>query len=487
MLFKQKQKTLSPYAGLYDIVVPKDHKLRKLKDLVDFSFVYDELKDKYSHDNGRGATCPVVMFKFLILKAMYDLSDVDLVQRTLSDMAFKFFLDMNPEDEVICSSSLTKFRRTRLKDTELLDMLLKKTTEIAYEKGVIKSNALIVDSTHTSSKYRMKTPISALKELSKGLRRTVYNFDETFKEKMPKKNQEEILSKEIDYSKHLIEIVENLPKIQLSSEVTSKLNLLKEFLDDIENDITLSKDKEAKVGHKDADTSFLGYKSHLAMTEERIVVSATVTTGEKPDGKELKKLVNKAREAGVQVESVIGDAAYSEKNNIEFCREEGIDLVSRLSKTVTHGNERSSGEFEFNKDADRYVCKQGHMSIKKSVNGKKRREAEGSQMVETYFFDVEKCKVCPQKEGCYKEGARTKSYSVTIKSHTHQAHEDYQNTEEFKEKAKVRYMIEAKNSELKSSHGYDKTKYSGLFGMEMQSAVTLFTVNLKRIMTLLEG
>ncbi len=28
-----------------------------------------------------------------------------------------------------------------------------------------------------------------------------------------------------------------------------------------------------------------------------------------------------------------------------------------------------------------------------------------------YYFDVEKCKVCPYKEGCYKEGANTKTYN----------------------------------------------------------------------------
>jgi len=36
----------SPYMDIYELVVPKDNLLRKLNDLVDFSFVYNELKDK---------------------------------------------------------------------------------------------------------------------------------------------------------------------------------------------------------------------------------------------------------------------------------------------------------------------------------------------------------------------------------------------------------------------------------------------------------
>jgi|GEM_PF-6831531 len=35
-------------------------------------------------------------------------------------------------------------------------------------------------------------------------------------------------------------------------------------------------------------------------------------------------------------------------------------------------------------------------------------------MVETYFFDVEKCKIFPLKSTCYKEGTDSKTYSVSI-------------------------------------------------------------------------
>lgn len=37
----------------------------------------------------------------------------------------------------------------------------------------------------------------------------------------------------------------------------------------------------------------------------------------------------------------------------------------------------------------------------------------------TYYFDINKCKVCPLRDGCYKPGAKSKSYSVSIKSDEH--------------------------------------------------------------------
>lgn len=46
-------------------------------------------------------------------------------------------------------------------------------------------------------------------------------------------------------------------------------------------------------------------------------------------------------------------------------------------------------------------------------------------------------------------------------------------------------MIEAKNGELKNQHGYDVAIASGLLNMHMQGALTIFTVNIKRILKLI--
>ena len=47
-----------------------------------------------------------------------------------------------------------------------------------------------------------------------------------------------------------------------------KLNLLEESARDDMEHLDTSKDEDAKIGHKTADTSFFGYKTHIAMTEE---------------------------------------------------------------------------------------------------------------------------------------------------------------------------------------------------------------------------
>ena len=277
----------------------------------------------------------------------------------------------------------------------MLDMLIGQTVSLALEKGIIKSKSIIVDATHTKSKYNQKSPRGILQELSKKLRKAVYAVDESMKEKFPIKNTEDSLAKELEYCQKLIDTIKTNHKLSNYPKVSEKLNRLEEVINDDIEHMSISEDKDAKIGHKTADTSFFGYKTHIAMTEERIITAATITTGEKNDGKELESLVNMTLKTGVVIDTIIGDAAYSEKGNIELTKEKNIKLVAKLNTAITQGARTKENEFDFNKDAGMYVCKAGYMAFRKS---KKRRRNQGDNPHISYFFDVEKCKCCPLKD-----------------------------------------------------------------------------------------
>ena len=142
MLISNEQTPISSFSVLYDLIVPKENLLRKITEMIDFSFIYDELSDKYCITNGRNAESPIRLFKYLLLKSIYNVSDIDVVERSRYDMSFKYFLGMSPEEGVIHPSLLTKFRKLRLKDTDLLNLLINKTVRIAVEKGILVSKSI---------------------------------------------------------------------------------------------------------------------------------------------------------------------------------------------------------------------------------------------------------------------------------------------------------------------------------------------------------
>jgi hypothetical protein len=474
---------MSNFEGLYDQIIPKDNELRQIAELVDFSFVIDILQDKYCHDNGRDAECPIRVFKYLMLKGMKEISDSDLVEQSRYDMSYKFFLGYRPEDDVICSSLLTKFRKLRLTDEGIMDTLIGKTVELAIAQGLIKGAKLIVDSTHSLSRYHNRRPHEVLQEHAKRLRKAVYAVDDNMGEKFPKKVTGDNIEEHIEYCKQLIDVIEADERFLFYLNVKTKKNYLQEILDDNLELLQTSADEDARVGHKTADTEFFGFKTHLAMTEERIITAAVVTSGEKHDGKQLEALVEKSRAAGVDVETVIGDGAYSEKENIELAKG-NFELVSKLNPGVVNGLRSKEDQFEYNKDAGMFVCKAGHMAVSKTRHHNKQPERkENPRMI--YYFDVEKCKRCPMRDGCYKEGSKSKTYSVSITSDIQNEHKEFQETAKFKELASQRYMIEAKNGELKNNHGYARAYSSGIQAMRIQGAVAIFSVNLKRIIKLI--
>ena len=78
MLEQQQKLIFSSYSELYELIIPNDNILRRIHELIDFSFIYDELSSKYCHDNGRTAESPIRLFKYLLLKVIYNISDVDV-------------------------------------------------------------------------------------------------------------------------------------------------------------------------------------------------------------------------------------------------------------------------------------------------------------------------------------------------------------------------------------------------------------------------
>lgn len=488
MLNTQGEIKFSEHAVLYDMLIPADNKYRLIDELIDFSFIYDELKDKYCLDNGRKAADPIMLFKYLMIKVIDNFSDVDVVEHSRYDLSYKRFLGLMPEDNVIDPSLLTKFRRQRLKDVNLLDMLIAKTVGVAIEKGIITSKSIIVDATHTISRANPLTPIDVLKHRSRTLRTRIKDWDNEYEDKLPLYNHNVRLQDELADCENLMEYVASDSTLSNNPALQESINYLAEAIDDIHSHTPISHDKDARVGHKSAETSFLGYKTHIAMTPERIITAATVTTGEKSDGQQLPILVEKTEKTGVQVDTIIGDAAYSGKDNLIMAKEKNIAVVAKLNEMITQGHviAKSSldDQFTYNKDADRYICPMGVLSSQGVERKDEREQSRNKNKTLRYRWSHRRCSICKLREECLL-GATSKNINIRILSEEHQEQLEFQNTLEFRRLSKERYKIEAKNSEIKHAHGYDRAESYGISAMELQGAVTLFVVNLKRIMKIM--
>lgn len=501
MLQAQQALSLSPYSHLYDLLIPKDDELRRIHDEIDLSFVYTELVKNYCGNNGRTAEDPIRMFRYLLLKVICDLSDVSVVKRAKTDLLFKYFLDISPEEtNLIDPSSLAKFRKLRLKNVDLMNLLIGRTIMIAKQKGLIKKGTIILDATHTKARAIAYNPIDYLRLRVNRLRKSLEQLCKELVDSFPSMPGTRDVSEMIRYCDGIVKSVRNN---ELALEIPAAMNhleLLEEAMDDALTRSNLSYDKDARGGHKSTDRGFFGTKEHIAIeSESGLICAAVVSSGEKTDDKFLSSVVEQSRDNGIDVDEVIADKAYSTMANLDLADKEVVDengqpvldaegnkqknftLYSRISKCVTNVLENNDG-FQYNKDAGTMTCPAGHLAIKRIYNSNSNKTKKQHPCYK-YYFDVEKCKQCPLRDGCY-NGGRMKTHIQTLLPDSHIEHIEFQNTQEFKDKMRQRYKIEAKNSDLKHNCGLNRANSYGLENMTMQTALSIFACNLKSIMRL---
>jgi hypothetical protein len=100
-----------------------------------------------------------------------------------------------------------------------------------------------------------------------------------------------------------------------------------------------------------------------------------------------------------------------------------------------------------------------------------------------FYFEVEKCKACPLRDGCYKPESKSKTYSIRIIAEHFKEQIEFELSEE---RIKRRPIIEHKNAKMKRFRRMAIAKYRGLFRMRIQAYLTPFVVNVKRMVRLIE-
>lgn len=475
---------LSPYQGLYDAIIPQNHILRRLKENIDFSFVNPMLRKQYCEKFGRPAKEPEMMFKLLFLKKLYDLSDERLVSSAQTDMAYKYLLGLSPEDSMIDSSLLTKFRKTRITE-DILEDMLKETIQQAMQKGLVKSGTIIVDATHTEAAVRAKSVTQVLRELSRTLRKEIYKYEYDLSEKFPEKPSIEAdLSEEIEYTYQLLENVREGVERSENNEIKAVYERIRELLDsDRIRQIRSKDDEDARFGHKTPTSAFFGYKTHIAMSEDRIITGIEVTDGSRPDGTQLPKLLEKSNKNGVSVKEVVGDMAYVSDDNLEICEKNNVTLYAKTNSAVAAAtnNELNNG-FSYNKDAHMLQCPAGHLAMRVE----KRKAANGNTYY-NYCFSAKKCKNCPLRDKCRIGQSKGHTYSITHINEAHKARLEFESSEKFLDKLRIRHRIEEKNGEMKTAHGFRRADSVGLVAMRLQAYLTAIVVNMKRIVAAMPG
>jgi transposase len=113
-MLKAKSAQESFYGSyLYDKIVPPDHLLRKINQVVDLSFVNDLVRDRYTPDFGRPAEDPEFMLRLCLLQYLYADSDRHVIENARINLSYKYFLGLAVDEDVPDDTTISCFRAQR--------------------------------------------------------------------------------------------------------------------------------------------------------------------------------------------------------------------------------------------------------------------------------------------------------------------------------------------------------------------------------------
>jgi len=279
-MLKRGPKQLTLYSILYD-KIPENHVLKLIDKTVDFCFINTLLADSYSKHLGRPAKEPEMMAKLLILQYLYNLSDVRVIEEAALNLAYLWFLGLNPEEGLPDASLLAKFRTQRLKDTTV-DDIIQEVVRQCVEQGIIKGTGLSIDATHTAANTIKKVPERLMKHLAKKIFRAVEEENGS----IPSEINTEIPDYKIiadhqlakktmkEYLNQVIQTVEENDLLAQRPQIQEAITKARDIIDEpkflVQKSIRSLVDKDARVGYKSKTDSFFGYKIEFAMIPEEL-------------------------------------------------------------------------------------------------------------------------------------------------------------------------------------------------------------------------
>ena len=490
---------------LYDRIVPVDHLLRKINQVVDFSFAGQILKDRYNPGIGRPAEDPEFMLRLCLLQYIYSDSDRQVVENARINLAYKYFLGLAVDAKVPDYTTISYFRVQRLGE-EKFRAVLDQIVRQCIDKGLVKGNRQIIDSTPIRANVSLSSITGLVRKCRENVLKTIEKQDPMVAEslgltdlqnakKAKPASAEEGLQKEIKAAGELLDSVTvelRAKRISPTEELKKDLGLLGKAVADREENakdkLISPVDPDARQGKK-TSTTWLGYKAHIIIEEETGIITGVETTpANATDGSQLKPLLKEQEEAhSIRPQELTADKAYDWGENLESLAGKKIIANIGLSKQANHRNGAgffTVDDFLYDPENIKLMCPAGHIST--SCYQVVLYNYQLNKPGYAFQFKPSLCNVCSLKAKCVKNRAGRRIHISYYEPYYRLARQRLA-TEEGKQAYRNRYRIEQKMADLTRYCGLRRCRYRGLDRAHIHTLLATTACNIKRMVKLLWG
>ncbi len=437
MMGKQQkpQRSLFHYGININKRVRGNHPLRKVSELIDFDFIYQEVNECYGH-NGNVSVPPPVILKLMLLLIFYNVrSERELMETIPERIDWLWFLGFDLDSEIPDHSVLSKARKKW--GSEIFKSFFERIVIQCVEAGLVDGSKIFVDSSLIDANASNKSVLD-----TKSLKHQLHENYHKLEARLEEGNES------TDFSRKY--------KKQNSRFISTT-------------------DPEAAIVNR--GKAKLSYQVHRAVDERsEIITAAETTTGDVNEAHLLMPLIEYHNATtGFTAKTAVADSKYGTIENFLACRDKGIN--AHMPDMGASAQQKQSAEglflyhrFQYDPQNDVYRCPAGNI-LKPRTLHKARQSRE-------YAAPKKVCAVCSLKEQC----TRNKS-GRTIKRHLRQ--DELERMREANRSSKSKRDLRTRQHLMERSfarakrYGYDRARWRGLWRMRIQEYLVCAIQNIQ--------
>ena len=261
---------------LYDQVIPGDHFLRKLREIIDWKRFTKKLIRLYKGEGvvGRPPFDPALVLKAELIAYLYNLSERHVETYINENLPAKYFVGLAVDEHAPDHSTLTVFRNRLIErgTLKVFEEMLAEIVKIAMQKGIQFGTIQLIDSVHSNANVNTAKDKTRVKD---GKEPRDPNARWGTKHKRKVKNEK---GEEFEQTEH-----------------------------------------------------FYGFKTHVSLNAETgLITSLEVTSGEVYDGHHFRGLVDHDLEQAVPADTYAGDKGYDDGENHYYLEQKELHSAIRL-------------------------------------------------------------------------------------------------------------------------------------------------------------
>ena len=306
-------------------IVPEDSLFRKIDKHIDFTFIYDEVKELYCENNGRPSIDPVVLFKIVFIQA---LDGIKSLRKTCAkikvDAEYRWFLGIPFGKDTPHFSTFSKNYERRFKDSDIFEKIFINIVNQAIKYNLVDGSTFYTDSTHkkanaNKNKYQDEI-VKNVKERRKWLEEEI-NEERVKQGRKPFEYKDEIEEKHIKVS---------------------------------------TTDKESGYYHRDNKEKGFMYLDHRTVDDKcNIIVDCYITKGNIHDsGPFIERCEYIKKTFNFNIKNYAVDSGYLTLDIKKYFIVNNIFGVFGYRRYGTKESRKEKRKYEYNKETDTYYEKE---------------------------------------------------------------------------------------------------------------------------------